>query len=179
MITGAHFSGASMSRKANLVGFSRTLVSRVMKAYTDLGKVSSEKRNSGRKLNRKDRDRRGADEDSPQDYTTIDNVSEIIPSERGIHESYLTGVASCDHSWKNSYFKTVNFSAECYEKTALMTRSPKLDTTVMKTSHLSDESSVTLFQTTGREFVWRTLAQEFHVDCTVPTVNHEGDSVTV
>ncbi|GBO33699.1 hypothetical protein AVEN_67243-1 [Araneus ventricosus] len=43
----------------------------------------------------------------------------------------------------------------------------------------SDESSFTLFQTTGRVFVWRTPAEAFHVDCLVSTVKHGGGSVLV
>ncbi|GFV04904.1 transposable element Tcb1 transposase [Trichonephila clavipes] len=43
----------------------------------------------------------------------------------------------------------------------------------------SDESSFTLFQTTGRVFVWQTPTEAFHVDCLVPTVKHGGGSVMV
>ena len=46
MIIGAHLAGASVSRTTNLVGVSRYTVSRIMKAYTNLGKVSSGKHNS-------------------------------------------------------------------------------------------------------------------------------------
>ncbi|GFU85069.1 transposable element Tc1 transposase [Trichonephila clavipes] len=58
MVIGARLAGASVSRAANLVGVLRTTVSRVITAYTNLDKVSSEKHNSGRKLKLKDRDRR-------------------------------------------------------------------------------------------------------------------------
>ncbi|GFW75897.1 long-chain-fatty-acid--CoA ligase 5 [Trichonephila clavipes] len=43
----------------------------------------------------------------------------------------------------------------------------------------SDESSFTLFQTTGRVFVWRTPTEAFHVDCLVLTVKHGGGSVMI
>ncbi|GFV97218.1 transposable element Tc1 transposase [Trichonephila clavipes] len=56
MIIEARPTEASMSRIGNLVGISRTTISRVMTAYKHLGKVSSAKRNSGRKSNWKDRD---------------------------------------------------------------------------------------------------------------------------
>ncbi|GBM74693.1 hypothetical protein AVEN_77559-1 [Araneus ventricosus] len=48
----------SVSSSANLMGVSRTTVSRVMTAYTKLGKVSSEKRYSGRNSKLTARDRR-------------------------------------------------------------------------------------------------------------------------
>ncbi|GFW70808.1 transposable element Tc1 transposase [Trichonephila clavipes] len=58
MVIGARLSAASMSRTFNLLGVLRTTVPRVMTDYTNLGKVSSAKPNSGRKLKLKDRDRR-------------------------------------------------------------------------------------------------------------------------
>ncbi|GBO33698.1 hypothetical protein AVEN_67242-1 [Araneus ventricosus] len=58
MIFGALLAGAPVSRTANLMGVSRTTVSRVMPAYTKLGKVASAKHNSGQKSKLTDRDRR-------------------------------------------------------------------------------------------------------------------------
>ncbi|GFX29827.1 hypothetical protein TNCV_4749561 [Trichonephila clavipes] len=43
----------------------------------------------------------------------------------------------------------------------------------------SDEPLLTLFQTTGRVFVWKTPAEVFHVDCLVPPVKHGEGSVMV
>ncbi|GFV27036.1 uncharacterized protein TNCV_4852731 [Trichonephila clavipes] len=58
MVIGSHLAGASVSRTANVVSILRTTVSTVMTAYTNLGKVSSAKHNSGRKVKLKDHDRR-------------------------------------------------------------------------------------------------------------------------
>lgn len=43
----------------------------------------------------------------------------------------------------------------------------------------SDESSFTLFPTTGRVHVWRTPAQAYDRDCLLPTVKHGGGSVII
>ncbi|GFV70555.1 transposable element Tc1 transposase [Trichonephila clavipes] len=57
MMIDARLTGASLSRTANLVGISRTTMSRVMTTYTNLGKVSSAKLDSERKLKLMDCDR--------------------------------------------------------------------------------------------------------------------------
>jgi hypothetical protein len=48
-IVGARLVGASVTKTVTLLGVSRAAVSDVMKAYTNHGKTSSAKRNSGRK----------------------------------------------------------------------------------------------------------------------------------
>ncbi|GFX24140.1 transposable element Tcb1 transposase [Trichonephila clavipes] len=42
-----------------------------------------------------------------------------------------------------------------------------------------DESTFTLFQTTGRVYVWRTPKEAFSPECIVPTVKHGGGSLMV
>ncbi|GFW58193.1 transposable element Tcb1 transposase [Trichonephila clavipes] len=42
-----------------------------------------------------------------------------------------------------------------------------------------DESAFTLFQTTGRVYVWRTPKEAFAPECIVPTVKHGGGSLMV
>jgi transposase len=46
-IVGARLAGASVTKAATLVGVSRATVSKVMSAYTNHGKTTSAKRNSG------------------------------------------------------------------------------------------------------------------------------------
>jgi hypothetical protein len=43
----------------------------------------------------------------------------------------------------------------------------------------SDESSFTLFPTSGRVYVWRTPKEVYNPECLVPTVKHVGGSVMV
>jgi len=57
-IVGARLVGASVTKTVTLLGVSRAAVSEVMKAYTNHGKTSSAKRNSGRKPKLSERYRR-------------------------------------------------------------------------------------------------------------------------
>jgi transposase len=57
-IAGARLSGAPVTTTATLLGVSIATVSKVMSAYTNHGKATSAKRNSGRKLTLTERDRR-------------------------------------------------------------------------------------------------------------------------
>jgi hypothetical protein len=43
----------------------------------------------------------------------------------------------------------------------------------------SDESSFTLFSTSGRVYVWRTPKKAYNPECLVPTVKHGGGSMIV
>jgi hypothetical protein len=43
----------------------------------------------------------------------------------------------------------------------------------------SDESSFTLFPTSGRVYVWRTPKEAYNPECRAPTVKHWGGSVMV
>ena len=56
-IIGARLAEASVPKMATLLGVSRAAVSKVMTTYTDLGRTSSAKKNSGQKLKLRERDR--------------------------------------------------------------------------------------------------------------------------
>ena len=56
-IVGAHLAGASVTKMATLLGVSRAAVSKVMMTYTNHGRTSSAKRNSGQKPKLSERDR--------------------------------------------------------------------------------------------------------------------------
>jgi transposase len=55
---GTRLAGAFLIKTATLLGVSRKTVSKVMSAYTNHGKATSAKRNSGRKSTLTERDRR-------------------------------------------------------------------------------------------------------------------------
>ena len=57
-IVGARLAGASVTKTAALLGVSRAAVTKVMMTYTNHGRTSSAERNSGRKPNLSERDRR-------------------------------------------------------------------------------------------------------------------------
>ncbi|GFS83630.1 transposable element Tc1 transposase [Trichonephila clavipes] len=178
IVIGVCLTGASVSRTANLVGVSKTTVSRVMTAYTNLGKVCSAKHNSGRKLKLKDHDRRVLKSIVARNRkTTLPHITSEINThllnpvsmktiQRELHTAKIHGRVAIQKplvSGQNAA-KRLQWCLDHLNWTELQ----------REQVIWSDESSFTLFQTTGRVFVWRTPTEAFHVDCLVPIVNHRG-----
>ncbi|GFW41463.1 transposable element Tcb1 transposase [Trichonephila clavipes] len=183
MVIGARLAGTSVFRIANLVGVSRTTVSRIMTAYTNLGKVSSAKHNSGRMLKLKDRDRRVLKRIVARNRkTTLSQITfemnthllnpvSMKTIQRELHTANIHGRVA---------IRKPLVSGRNAAKRLQWCRS-HINWTQLQWEEViwSDESSFTLFQTTERVFVWRTPAEVFHVDCLVPIVKHGRGSVMI
>jgi transposase len=76
-IVGVRLAGASVTKATTLIGVSRAIVSKVMSAYTNHGKTTSPKRNSGRKSTLTERDRRT--------FRRIDSKNHRNTAELNIH----------------------------------------------------------------------------------------------
>ncbi|GFX91262.1 transposable element Tcb1 transposase [Trichonephila clavipes] len=128
----------------------------IMTAYTNLGKVSSEKHNRGRKLKFNDRNRRVMKRIIARNHkTTLPQIT----SKMNTHLLNPVRNAAKRLQWCRDH---LNWTELQWEQVIW-----------------SDESSFTLFQTSGHVFVWRTPTEAIHVDCLVPTVKHGEESVMV
>lgn len=169
VIIGARLAGASVSRTANLVRVSRTTVSSVMAAYTNLEKVYFAKPNCGRKSKLTELDRQVLKRRVARKHkTTLPQITfeinthfqnhistKIIPQE-------LHAATICDRmaipkplvsprnamKWRRCCRVYQNWTEQQWEQVIW-----------------SDLSPIRLFQITQRVFVRRT----FHVDCLLPT----------
>ncbi|GFQ97823.1 transposable element Tcb1 transposase [Trichonephila clavata] len=64
MVVGARLSGSSVTEAAHILGFPRSTISAVMKAYSKEGKTTSSKHKSGRKSKLADRGKKGLEAQS-------------------------------------------------------------------------------------------------------------------
>jgi transposase len=99
---GAHLAGASVTKMATLLGVPRAAVSKVMMTYTNHGRTSPAKRNSGRKPKLSERDHRIL-----KRIIAINNrnTAAKVTAERNIHledRSYkysLMRLSQIQHPW--------------------------------------------------------------------------------
>jgi transposase len=73
-IVNARLAGASVTKTTTLLGASRGTVSKVISAYTNYGKTTSAKRNSGRKATLTERDRLILSRIVLKNHTTVAQV---------------------------------------------------------------------------------------------------------
>jgi hypothetical protein len=168
---------------ANLVGCARSTVSAVMTAYTRDGKTSSAKRNTGRKKKLGERDRRVLKRIVARNHKqTLAQITaeanrhlqDPVSSrtvQRELHAANIRGRVAI----RKPLVSTRNAAKRRQWCRAHQSWSAQ------RWQHViwSDESAFTLFQTTGRVYVWRTPREAFTPDCLVPTVKHGGGSMLV
>lgn len=180
-IVGARLCGVSVTAVASVLGVSPGTVSKVMTAYTTHGKTTSGKRNSGRKKSISDRARRVLKRIVTRNRrATAAQVTEelnqhlpqpvsTITVRRELHDMNLRG-------------RVARAKPLIRDQNALARRKWCRDHATWtvddwKRVVWSDESPFTLFQTTGRVYVWRTPKEAYDLQCLRPTVKHGGGTV--
>jgi transposase len=95
---GALLGAASAIKKATFIRLSRAAVSKVMAAYTNHGKTSSAKRNSGRKPKLSERDRRTLKTNVSKNHRT---TAAKVTAELNIHPEDSVSTKQYDESFTN------------------------------------------------------------------------------
>ena len=182
-IVGARMAGASVTETARMLDVSRGTVSKVMTAFEREGKTSSAKHRSGRKLKLSERDRRTLNGIVREDRKTtapkitaelnehLKNPVSTKTVRRELHKSGFYGRAAI----RKPLLSKTNVSKHLEWCRNLQNWSLEQWKNVI----FSDESSFTLFPTSGRVYVWRQPKEAFNRDCLLPTVKHGGGSVMI
>ena len=182
-IVGARMAGASVTETARMLSVARGTVSKVMNAFKREGKTSSEKHKSGRKMKMSERARRTLKRIVREDRkTTAPKITAELNKHlqdpvstktvrRELHKSGFHGRAGI----RKPLLSKTNVSKRLEWCKNLQNWSLEQWKNVI----FSDESSFSLFPTTGRVYVWRQPKEAFYPDCLLPTVKHGGGSVMI
>lgn len=183
MIVGARLVGASVTRVAELVGASKSTVSSVTSQYAKTGKTSADRRSCGRKPKLDSRDRRALRRIVARKHkTTAPQITAELNASmrepvsvktvrRALHDEGIHGRAAIAKPLLTP--RNVKQRVQwCKDH-----RTWTLD--AWKHVIWSDESSFTVFPTSGRVYVWRSPGEAYELDCLKPTVKHGGGSCMV
>jgi transposase len=180
-MVGVGLAGASVTKTPTLFGVWRATVSKVISAYMNHGKTTSMKRNSGRKSTLTERDCRTLRTVSKNQSTAAQVTAEL-----NIHLQDPVFTKTVQHELHKS-----NIDGRAAIPKPLITESnaqmckrwchdhKTWTSDNWKRMIWSDESSSTLFPTSGRVYIWRTHTEAHNPECLVPTVKHGGSSVMV
>lgn len=180
-IVGAREAGASITETSNLVGVSPATVCRIMSQYKE-GKTSprksagrrrkldSRQQRSLRRIVKSDR-RISAAKATAALNDKIGDSASIWTIRRELHKMNLRGCTAIAKPLIKPHNAIIrkrwckvheNWTADQWRQVVR-----------------SDESSFTLFPTTGRVYVWRSPEEAYKKECLLPTVKHGGGSVMV
>lgn len=182
-IVGARMTGASITKVAEVFGFSRATISRTMTQFEKQGKTSNNRTKCGRPSKLSGRDRRTLNRIIKKNRRStatkvraelnqhLSNEVSTKTVRRELHNGGYHGRAAI----RKPLLSSVNIQKRMLWCKDHKTWSPDQWRRVI----FSDESSFSLFPTSGRVYVWRQPKEAFNPDCLLPTVKHGGGSVMV
>lgn len=183
MIVGMRCAGCSVTETAIYSGRARSTVSAVMTAYKKCGNVASGKHNSGRKRKLSERDKRvltrivarkrkqSLTQITSEVNSHLRNPISARTVQRELHASNLYG--------RVGIRKPLVTARHALQRRQWCRTHRQWTPQQWQQVIWSDESTFSLFQTTGRVYVWRTPKEAFAPECLVPTVKHGGGSLMV
>ncbi|GFW62472.1 transposable element Tcb1 transposase [Trichonephila clavipes] len=183
MIVGMRCAGCSVTETAIYLGRARSTVSAIMTAYKKCRNVTSGKHSSGQKRKLTDRDKRvltrivarkrkqSLSQITSEVNSHLRNPISARAVQRELHASNLYG--------RVGIRKPLVTARHALQRRQWCRTHRQWTLQQWQQVIWSYKSTFTLFQTTGRVYVWRTPKEAFAPECIVPTVKHGGGSLMV
>jgi hypothetical protein len=175
-IAGARIAGASVTKITTLLSVSRATVSKVTSACTNQWKTTSTKRNSGQKSTLTGRDHRTLRRIVSKNHTTT--AAQVTRQQDPVSTKFSdvsftkpTSMVAAGLQVRNLRLLKVMLRCVYDGVTSIK---PGHQTTGNSRVVWSDESSFTLFPSSGKVYLWRTPKETHNLRCLVLTVKH-GD----